>query len=152
MPSFVVSKTRVSPLKAQTIPRLELMSALLLARLVTNVADSLAPRYEFLPHMCFTDSQVALYWIKGVDKDWKPFVQNRVEEIRRLVPSQCWKHFPGNDNPADIPSRGLSPAGLSISELWRSGTEWLRFGTECQPLMCCDDIPDHAVYDGVEGK
>ena len=51
MPSFVVSKTPVSPVKAQTIPRLELMSALLLARLVTNVADSLAPRYELLPHM-----------------------------------------------------------------------------------------------------
>ena len=61
------------------------------------------------------------------------------------MPSQCWKHFPGKNNPADIPSRGLSPAGLSISELWRSGPEWLRFGTECQPLMCCDDIPDQCM-------
>ena len=59
--SFVVSKTRVSPLKTQTIPRLELMSALLLARLITNVAESLAPRYDLLPHVCFTDSQVALF-------------------------------------------------------------------------------------------
>ena len=69
IPSFVVSKTRVSPLKAQSIPRLELMSALLLARLITNVADTLAPRYELLTHVCFTDSQVALCWIKGVDRD-----------------------------------------------------------------------------------
>jgi len=61
------------------------------------------------------------------------------------VPFQCWKHFPSKNNPADIPSRGLSPAGLSISELWRSGLEWLRFGTECQPLMCCDDIPDQCM-------
>jgi len=56
------------------------------------------------------------------------------------MPSQYWKQWPGKDNPADIPSRGLSPAGLTISELWRSGPERLRFGTECQPLMCC--IPD----------
>ena len=41
---FVVSKTRVSPLKVQTIPRLELLSALLLARLLTNVADSMKSR------------------------------------------------------------------------------------------------------------
>ena len=38
---FVVSKTRVSPLKSQTIPRLELLSALLLARLMKSVTDSL---------------------------------------------------------------------------------------------------------------
>ena len=47
-PSFVVSKTRVSPLKSQTIPRLELLSALLLARLVSSVVESLRPRYEQL--------------------------------------------------------------------------------------------------------
>ena len=38
---FLVSKTRVAPLKPQTIPRLELLSALLLARLVTSVVSSL---------------------------------------------------------------------------------------------------------------
>ena len=38
---FVVSKTRVAPLQSQTIPRLELLSALLLSKLVTSVIDSL---------------------------------------------------------------------------------------------------------------
>ena len=38
---FVVSKTRVAPVQSQTIPRLELLSALLLARLMDNVAISL---------------------------------------------------------------------------------------------------------------
>ena len=40
---FVVSKTQVSPLKAQTIPRLELLSALLLARLISNVRQFKVP-------------------------------------------------------------------------------------------------------------
>lgn len=31
---------------------------------------------------CYTDSLVALYRIQGVDKEWKPFVQNHVTEIR----------------------------------------------------------------------
>ena len=39
--SFVTAKTRVAPLQSQTIPRLELLSALLLSRLITTVADSL---------------------------------------------------------------------------------------------------------------
>ena len=42
--SFVVAKTHVSPLKTQTIPRLELLSALLLARLMKTVTETLAAR------------------------------------------------------------------------------------------------------------
>ena len=38
---FLASKTRVAPLKTQTIPRLELLGALLLARVITSVRDSL---------------------------------------------------------------------------------------------------------------
>ena len=39
---FVVAKTRVSPLKKQTIPRLELLSAVLLAWLMDAVRSSLS--------------------------------------------------------------------------------------------------------------
>lgn len=56
--SFVASKTRVVPLKTLTIPRLELMSAVLLARLITNVPESLSTRMELSEPRCFTDSQV----------------------------------------------------------------------------------------------
>ena len=41
---FIASKTRVSPLREQSIPRLELLSALLLARLMTSVYNSLNPK------------------------------------------------------------------------------------------------------------
>lgn len=39
---FVASKTRVAPIRSQTIPRLELLSALLLARLVSTTMDALS--------------------------------------------------------------------------------------------------------------
>ena len=58
---FVAAKTRVSPLKEQTIPRLELLSALLLFRLLTSVMESLGDELQLLPPRCFTDSTVALY-------------------------------------------------------------------------------------------
>ena len=83
---FVVSKTQVAPLKAQTIPRLELLSALLLARLITNVADSLRYRFLLKEPRCFTESQVALFWITGIEREWNPFVQNRVTSPPEVSP------------------------------------------------------------------
>ena len=84
---FVTAKTRVSPVKAQSIPRLELLSALLLARLMNRVLAALTHEVKFNSIACFTDSRVALCWIKGLEKEWKPFVQNRVNEIRKYQSS-----------------------------------------------------------------
>ena len=70
---FVASKTRVSPVNKQTIPRLELLAALLLAKLITAISDALEPEITLSEFTCFTDSKVSLYWIRGMD---------RVETIR----------------------------------------------------------------------
>ena len=89
---FVTSKTRAAPLVEQTIPRLELLSALILARPISHIRPVLE---EFIPisHVtCWSDSEVALYWIREEDREWKQFVQNRVCEIRSLVPPNAWRH------------------------------------------------------------
>lgn len=67
---------------------------------------------------CFTDSKVSLYWMKGTDKEWKPFVQNRVNEIRRLVGDTV-------QGRADLLSLGITPLELSRGTLWLCGPEWL---------------------------
>lgn len=131
--SFVASKTRVAPLKPLTIPRLELLSAVLLARLMTTVTESFSTRIELMEPRCFTDSQVTYYWIRGVGKDWKPFVQNRVNEIHKLVPADCWSYVSGKGNPADIPSRGATPLELSLNPMWKYGPAWLKTTTEPEP-------------------
>ena len=56
---FVASKTRVAPLKTQTIPRLELLGALLLAKLITSVRDSLRDLVGEV--ICYTDLSIVLY-------------------------------------------------------------------------------------------
>ena len=73
--NLVAAKNRVAPIQTQTVPRLELLGALLLARLVASVRSSLDGLVG--ESVCFTDSQIALHWIKGVEKHWKPFVLNR---------------------------------------------------------------------------
>ena len=122
---FVASKTRIAPIKQQTIPRLELLGALLLVRLVAKISAALQSEISLLEPECYTDSQVALYWIKGSNRDWKPFVDNRIKEIRSLTSPDSWRHCPGKDNPADLPSRGLSPGELASSSLWHTGPTWL---------------------------
>ena len=81
---FVTSKTWVSSMHKQTIPRLKVLSALLLAKLMNSITGSLEPLLPFSQPTCYTDSKVALYWILGSDKEWKQFVQNCVSEIRKL--------------------------------------------------------------------
>ena len=63
--SFVASKTRVAPVNKQTIPRLELLSALLLSNLITTVTAALREDVQIDSVTCYTDSRVSLYWIKA---------------------------------------------------------------------------------------
>ena len=140
--NFVASKTRVAPTSKQTIPRLELLSTLLLANLINSAQKALAPIVEIQEIHCYSDSKVALYWIKGESKEWKPFVENRVNEVRRLVLPKCWKHCPGKENPADLPSRGMTPAELAGSKLWRYGPDWLIRNHPCEEAL---EMPDECL-------
>ena len=114
-----MSKTRVAPLTKPTIPRLELFAALILARLVQRIREALQPIAQINEVFCWPDSMTTLHWIQGVDKEYKQFVQNRVKEIRQLIPSESWNHFP---------SRGMSAEALRESEIWWHGPPWLLKG------------------------
>ncbi len=144
---FVASKTQVAPLQAQTIPRLELLSALLLSRLIISVANSLKSTLPQLELRCFTDSQVSLYWICGMEREWKQFVQNRVAEIRQNVPPERWGHCPGKTNPTNFPSRGLSLLELSVSRLWHQGPKWMNATVVPQDLQKPVTMPDECVVE-----
>jgi hypothetical protein len=91
--NIVASETRVAPLTKQSIPRLELLSALILARLITHIKEALKGYIDISSIRCWSDSEVALYWICGETREWKQFVQNRVLEITSLVPPRVGRYF-----------------------------------------------------------
>ena len=121
--SLVLSRGRVAPVKKVSVPRLELMGALLCARQSVFVKSAL--QVNNVQMYCWTDSKVVLSWIKGDPNRWKTFVANRVTEIQSLVPPVQWHHIPGRDNPADIISRGAFAEDFISCTLWLNGPAWL---------------------------
>ena len=75
---LLTSKARVSPLKSETIPRLELLGNLLLSRLVKSVKNALSKNTEFHKTYLWTDSQITLAWIRATQNEYKTFVENRI--------------------------------------------------------------------------
>ena len=121
--SLVMSKTRVSPIKRLTIPRLELCGAYLLAKLLSHIKEVL--RVPACDVFAWTDSTIVLCWLDGSPRRFKTFVGNRVSGIMELTSPDRWRHVSGVDNPADCASRGLYPSELVNHHLWWNGPEWL---------------------------
>ena len=84
---------------------------------------------------CWSDSQIALWWIWGVNREFKQFVQNRVVEIRGLVKTAHWDYCPSENNPADICSRGSFASKLVANRLWWNGPEFLLKGKDAWPNL-----------------
>ena len=61
---------------------------------------------EISKTVCFSDSMTVLYWLKG-ENSLKQFCDNRVKEINETTDRDSWFHCPGEENPADIGSRGV---------------------------------------------
>lgn len=121
--NLLCSKSRVAPLKTQTIPRLELCAALLAAELTARVKIDLG--YQDKASYLWTDSQIVLAWLNNHPGKLPVYVAHRVVKILRLTIPDQWYHVPSKQNPADVLSRGLKPREFAACHVWTFGPMFL---------------------------
>ncbi|XP_062703553.1 uncharacterized protein LOC134286008 [Aedes albopictus] len=136
--ALVSSKTKVAPLRGLSIPRLELMAALLGARLRRTVEDnhSLKIKKTFF----WSDSSTVCSWIKSDTRRYRQFVAFRVNEILALSSVDEWRWISTKVNVADEATKwGKGPA-CSINSRWFHGPDFL-YSSEAD----CSAVPEEGL-------
>lgn len=129
---LIASKGRVTPLKTKanmdsklcTIPKFELDAVLLLTELYTEVMKSFSGLT--INFTAYTDSEVALAWIRTEKPMDNRFVKRRVDKIRKVLNPSAIHYVKSAENPADPGSRGLYPNKLMECSLWFEGPHWMK--------------------------
>ncbi|XP_055622946.1 uncharacterized protein LOC129766440 [Toxorhynchites rutilus septentrionalis] len=90
--TIVAAKTRVAPLKFQSIPRLELQAAVLGGRLAHTILACLS--IQITRRIFWTDSRDVLCWINSDHRRFTQFVAHRVSEILDITEAEEWFNGP----------------------------------------------------------
>ena len=120
--AFILGKARVAPMKAISIPKLELQASLLATRLKIDIMKALSIPINDV--FMWTDSTTVLQWLHSTAKQ-PVFVANRVGEILEVTTVDEWYHVDTENNPADTGTRGIAAEALKDSS-WTQGPRFLR--------------------------
>lgn len=138
--TLVIAKSKVAPLKPVSIPRFELCATVLLSRAIVFIKTILS--LKRVSCHCWTDSSVALAWLRQHPSHWTVFVANRVNEVQTQLPDAIWHHVQSHQNPADLVSRDVMPASLKNHPLWWEGPDWLKLSADHWPVSPPDERVD----------
>ena len=144
--ALVMGKSRVTPLKEVSIPRLELTAAVLSVKVSSMLRKELD--MVDLQEYFWTDSQVVLAYLKNESKRFHTYVANRIQLIRDHSAIDRWFYVKTDENPADDTSRGLSARNIEKSDRWFNGPEFLRSPLNIHEIESSFEIP----IDDVEVK
>ncbi|XP_049284605.1 uncharacterized protein LOC125764417 [Anopheles funestus] len=130
--TLVCGKSKVAPLKPLTIPKMELQACLLGVRMLRTM-ESHHP-FRTKRRVLWTDSMVALSWIHADPRNYRPFVANRVAEIREKSDLTEWRWVPTHENPADETTKWKGPTKLGWDSIWFQGPTFLLLDESSWPM------------------
>ena len=70
------------------------------------------------------NSQIVLAWIKATGREFKTFVENRLNFIRKKVAPENWRYCQTDENPADVKTR-INNYNFIQNTLFWEGPEYL---------------------------
>lgn len=129
--SFVISKTRLPPIKTLTIPRLEPQAAVIAIRLKTKILEEIDFKVD--QTYLWSDASVVLHYIGNTQRRFSMFVSHRVAEIPSTSVVKEWRHVPGALNIADDDTRGKDIHDLTPECRWIDGPALLVLPEEKWP-------------------
>ena len=131
---FATAKLRVL-----TVPRVELLGAYILSNLMNTVYESLNVELNTENYYCWVDSQIVLAWIKVNGREFKTFVRNRLNFIRKKVAPGNRHYCQTDENPADVITR-ISNYNFIENTLFWEGLEYLK--EQCFELQLTSNMED----------
>ena len=117
---LVFRKVKVAPMKAITIPKLELQASL--AQFRRDVSNSLTMKID--KTFMWNDSTLVLHWLHSLEKQ-HVFVANQVTEVLDFRTVDEWNYVKSSNNPADSLTRGIHSKSLCVSS-WLIGCSFLK--------------------------
>ncbi|XP_067628058.1 uncharacterized protein [Eurosta solidaginis] len=120
---IVASKTRVAPLKPISIPRMELMAAILGLRLSNCIESEASIRID--RRFFWTDSRDVLCWIRSDARKFQQFVAVRIGEILEGSDVTSWNWVPSHHNVADDGTKWVKTPEINGSTRWFIGPNFL---------------------------
>ncbi|XP_033762629.1 uncharacterized protein LOC117344089 [Pecten maximus] len=121
--TFVMGKSRVSPLKQTTIPRLELTAATVAIRTDKMLKDELD--ISINQTIFWKDSMAVLRYIRNTTARFHKFVANRLALIHEGSDPDDWRYVNTKLNHADFASRGLPADSFLQRKQWIEAPEFL---------------------------
>ena len=129
-------KSKVTPVKQLTIPKLELQAAVMGSRLAHTIIEM--HTLKISRKILWTDSQTVIKWIRSEARKYPPFVINRISEILDSTVVEEWRWVPTKQNVADDATRDTEHIDITSSSRWFSGPEFLALDD--------DDWPKEKLY------
>jgi len=90
------------------------------------------------------DSQTVLGAVQRESYGYQTFFANRIGEIQDCTGIQDWWWIPGQQNIADIITRGASPQDLDEDSEWQNGPEFLKLPVSEWPIKLAKELASAA--------
>ena len=135
-----MGKSRVTPKKYVTIPRLELVAAVLSVKIAALIRRELD--IEWKNETFWTDSKVLSGYINNNTKKFKIFVANQIQQVHEGSSISHWRYVASKMNPADDASHALDADKNTSSSKWFKGPEVLWYNETSWPAERAEAITD----------